>query len=136
MILIGRWKEFFMLVIWRIFLVLLVYCNEYWLLGYFFNRVFSVIKFENNKNIRFLVCVFINFFVFRRFDEIFVLVYEIFYYNRYIGILYFVVNDCFMIKWFCEYSFVSLIVDFFLVFLDIRILVLMVFIWLEFIINL
>lgn len=106
------------------------------MLGYFFNRVFFVIKFENNKNIRFLVCVFINFFVFRRFDEIFVLVYEIFYYNRYIGILYFVVNDCFMSEWFCEYSFVSLIVDFFLVFLDIRILVLMVFIWLEFIINL
>lgn len=120
----------------RGFPVPLVYCNEYRLSGYFFNRAFSVTKLENNKNTRPLARAFINFLVFRRSDETLALVYEIFHHNRYIGILYFAANDCFMTKWLCEYSFVSLIADSSLAFLDIRISVLMVSTRLEFTTNL
>ena len=120
----------------RGFSVPLVYCNEYRLSGYFFNRAFSVTKLENNKNTRPLARAFINFLVFRRSDETLALVYEIFHHNRYIGILYFAANDCFMTKWLCEYSFVSLIADSSLAFLDIRISVLMVSTRLEFTTNL
>ena len=111
----------------RGFPVPLVYCNEYRLSGYFFNRAFSVTKLENNKNTRPLARAFINFLVFRRPDETLALVYEIFHHNRYIGILYFAANDCFMSEWLCEYSFVSLIADSSLAFLDIRISVLICF---------
>ena len=69
-------------------------------------------------------------------DETLALVYEIFHHIRYIGILYFAANDCFMTKWLCEYSFVSLIADSSLAFLDIRISVLMVSTRLEFTTNL